>query len=156
MAKIGLGAATVGMLLVLSAPAPALAQAHAGVRAGVAGDPGQFAFGGHIETRPIIEHVTFRPNVEVGVGDSLTTVAVNIEFAYWWHLQHRHPWSVYAGGGPAAVVTSAGSTANRHSHVGPGFNFLIGLQHREGLFTELKIGAMDSPGLRFTVGYAFR
>jgi len=149
-------ALAIGAALVVGAPLSAFAQAHAGVRAGVSGEPGQFSFGGHVETRPVAEHVTFRPNVEVGVGDALTTVAVNIEFAYWFTMHHRHSWMPYAGGGPAAVITSAGPTANRHGHVGGGFNFLVGMQHREGLFTELKVGVMASPGLRFTIGYAFR
>ena len=36
-----------------------------------------------------------------------------------------------------------------------GFNVLVGLQHRQGLFTEFKVGAIDSPSVKFTVGYAF-
>ena len=46
-----------------------------GVRAGVSGDPGQFYFGGHVETRPLIDKLTFRPNVEIGLGDDTTLVA---------------------------------------------------------------------------------
>jgi hypothetical protein len=151
------GAAAVTALLLTAGSA--LAQSHAGIRAGVSGDPDQFFIGGHVETAPLAEHLTFRPNVEVGVGDNLTVVAVNLEFAYWIPLA-RHPWRVYLGAGPAAVITSHHAGPGRGnrggSDVGGGFNVLLGIQHRRGLFAELKVGAVDSPEVKFTVGYAFR
>ena len=60
---------------------PAAAQ-DVGVRAGVSADPDQFYFGGHFETAPLVDRLHFRPNVEIGVGDNVTLVAVNVEFAY--------------------------------------------------------------------------
>jgi hypothetical protein len=124
---------------------------HAGVRAGVSADPDQFFFGGHVESRPLLERVTFRPNVEIGVGDETTVVAINIEFVYSIPLR-ASPWRVYLGAGPAAnIVSSEGNDG-----VGGGFNILVGAQHSGGVFTELKVGAMDSPNLKFTVGYQFR
>jgi hypothetical protein len=136
---------------------PAYAQPRPGVRAGVSGSPGQFVFGGHVETAPLIEHVTFRPNIEIGVGDNVTLIAINFEFAYWIPIQ-KQPWSVYLGGGPAAVIQSFRGERAGHgdSGVGGGFNVLVGLQHKEGLFTEVKVGAMDSPSVKFTVGYVFK
>ena len=41
-------------------------------------------------------------------------------------------------------------------NVGPGFNFLAGLQLNQGLFFEIKLGVIDSPDFKFTVGYSFR
>ena len=141
----------VAVLLVTAAPA--WAQTSAGIRAGASGDPDQFFFGGHIETGPVADHVTFRPNVEVGVGDGLTLLAINLEFAY--HVPIRHqPWSFYFGGGPAAIISSPRGRSG--SDVGGGFNIMLGLQARRGLFTELKVGFIDSPEVKFTVGYAFR
>ncbi len=131
--------------------APAHAQSNAGIRAGVSGDPDQFYFGGHIETKPLIERLTFRPNVEIGLGDDLTLVAANIEFAYWIPLKNK-PWSVYIGGGPALLIGSR----NDDTDVGGGFNLLIGAQHRDGLFTEFKVGFSDSPSVKFGVGYVFK
>lgn len=128
------------------------AQTHVGIRAGVSGGPSQFVFGGHIETKPLISHLTFRPNLEVGVGDGTTLVAVNLEFAYAIKLD-KHPWTVYLGAGPAAVFSSGGEG---DSDFGGGFNFLIGIQHTKGLFAEFKAGAIDSPSAKFMVGYAFR
>jgi hypothetical protein len=136
---------------------PAYAQGP-GMRAGVSADPDQFVFGGHIETKPLLEHLTFRPNVEVGIGNDVTVVALNFEFAYWIPIRNK-PWSVYLGAGPAAIFASAGNGSPRYggdSDVGGGFNIVIGLQHNRGLFTELKVGTIDSPNLKFMVGYVFK
>ena len=39
---------------------------------------------------------------------------------------------------------------------GGGFNVGVGVQHRRGLFAEFKVGAIDSPEVKFMVGYAFK
>jgi hypothetical protein len=129
----------------------------AGVRVGVSGDPDQFYFGGHLETSPLIDRLTFRPNVEIGFGDDETLVALNFEFAYWIPLRNQ-PWRVYVGGGPALIIRSFDVPLHGPdgSDTGGGFNFMIGLQHRGGLFTEFKVGAIDSPTVKFAVGYAFK
>jgi hypothetical protein len=141
-------------MLLMALAVPAQAQVQGGVRAGVSADPDQFFFGGHIETQPLIEHLTFRPNAEIGIGDDITTIALNVEFVYSVPLQNQ-PWRVYFGAGPAAVIYSFDNGNRDDSDVGGGFNVLIGLQHSRGLFTEIKVGAVDSPNLKFTVGYAF-
>lgn len=53
-----------------------------GVRAGVSGDPNQFYMGAHVETDELADHLRFRPNLEVGISDSITLAAPNFEFAY--------------------------------------------------------------------------
>ncbi len=143
----------VGLFVVLlcASASAASAQVRTGIRAGVSADPDQFFFGGHVETKPVVEHVTFRPNVEIGVGNSVTTLAFNLEFVYSIPLK-RDPWRVYFGAGPAALVYSS----EHDDGVRGGLNVLIGAQHTGGLFTELKVGALDSPDLKFTVGYQLR
>jgi len=121
-----------------------------GVRAGVSGDPDQFYFGGHLETPPLIEHVTFRPNVEFGFGDDATLIAFNFELVYSIPLKNQ-PWRVYLGAGPALIIESH----HNETDAGGGLNFVMGIQHRKGLFTELKVGAIDSPTIKFCVGYVF-
>ncbi len=37
-----------------------------------------------------------------------------------------------------------------------GFNLLLGAQHRDGLFGEIKLGLGDSPDVKVTVGVAFK
>jgi hypothetical protein len=59
------------------------------------------------------------------------------------------------GGGPALVVGSSDEPHVEGTHVGGGFNLLLGVQHRRGLFTEIKGGFVDSPEVVFVVGYVF-
>jgi hypothetical protein len=135
----------------------ASAQSQVGFRAGVSGDPTQFYFGGHVETPPLADHLSFRPNVEVGLGDHTTLVAFNIELVYRIPLRNN-PWTIYVGGGPAANWYSYSSDNPHHSgsEFGGGLNVLVGLEHQGGLFTELKVGAIDSPSIKFAVGYSTR
>lgn len=148
--KSVLGYTIVAMACVL-VPATARAQVDGGVRAGVSIDPDQFYVGGHLETNPLVEHLVFRPNAEVGFGDDVTLLAMNLEFV--WKFPHRSPWGFYAGGGPAI---------NFYQHDGPnddtdgGFNFVGGFENRKGLFFEFKIGLEGSPDFKFGVGFTFR
>jgi hypothetical protein len=126
-----------------------------GVRAGASANPDQFYWGAHYESRELVENLRFRPNVEVGVGDDVTLVAVNFEFSY------RLPantlprslsmWHLYVGGGPALNIFRFSNDTQSEG----GFNGLIGLAHRNGLFAEAKIGALKSPDFKFGVGYTF-
>jgi len=144
-------AAVLTMLLCAVLASRADAQS-AGVRVGVSGDPAQFYFGGHYESAPFAEQLRFRPNLEIGVGDNHTLVAVNFEFAYYFPVQRRNPWSIYVGAGPALVIDRVNSNTNS----GGGFNILVGAQHTGGFFAEVKAGFVDSPGFKFGVGYTFR
>ena len=100
--------------------------------------------------------VVFRPNVEVGVGGGLGLIAFNLEFAY--KLRRASsPWTPYVGAGPALNIKSVSAGGGRDdTEVDGGFNVLVGLEHRGGLFTEFKVGASDSPDIKLTVGYSFR
>jgi hypothetical protein len=142
-------AALLAALLVSTFAASAHAQS-VGARAGVSVDPDQFYFGGHVETAPLIDRLRFRPNIEIGVGDDRTLVAFNFEFAY--HFPSQGTWNVYAGAGPALnLLRFRGET-----DAGGGLNLLMGVQHNRGLFAEFKVGTVDSPRVKFAVGYAVR
>jgi hypothetical protein len=141
----GAGCATILWLSTATASAQDV-----GVRAGVSVDPDQFYFGGHVETAPLVDRLRFRPNVEIGIGDDTTLVGFNIEFAYFFPSRNR--WQIYAGAGPALNFIDR----NDDSDVEGGFNVLVGVQHREGLFFEFKVGALDSPDLKIGVGFTWR
>jgi len=136
--------ASIALTLVFSTSASAQSF---GIRAGVSADPDQFYFGGHMETKPVVDRLHFRPNVEVGVGDGLTLVGLNFEFAY--KFRTRKDWGVYAGGGPALNLIYS----DPRDHAEGGFNILLGLEHRNGFFGEIKVGAIDSPDFKLGVGY---
>lgn len=131
--------------------APAHAQ-DGGVRGGLSLDPDQFYFGGHLETSPLVNRLHFRPNVEVGVGENVMLIAANMEFVY--KFPRRSGWGLYAGAGPALNVILIDD--RDESEVEGGFNVLLGAESSRGLFFEFKIGALDSPDLKFGVGYTWR
>jgi hypothetical protein len=144
---------TVLFVLVMSAT-HAFAQGP-GIRAGASVDPDQFYFGGHYETEALVDRLHFRPNLEIGVGDDVVTTAINFEFVY--KFPTRSQWRLYAGGGPALNFYSfdTGNDEDNTETEG-GLNFLFGAESRRGLFFEIKVGAIDSPDLKFGVGWTFR
>lgn len=144
----------VASLFIVSGASSAAAQ-NAGVRAGVSGSPDQFYFGLHYETEPLVDRVHFKPNLEVGVGSSQALVAINLEFVGKFPIQ-REPWTVYVGAGPALVIDRVSNNTVSSTNTGGGFNILLGVEHSRGLFTELKVGMIDSPSVKFAVGYIFR
>ena len=147
---IGVPFLLLAVLFLLSA-SPASAQ-DAGIRGGISIDPDQIYFGGHFETPPLIDRLYFRPNLEVGLGDSLTAISVNMEFVYKFPSKSR--WHLYAGAGPA--VNFYDSEGANDTNTEGGLNLLVGAEQSRGLFFEFKVGAIDSPNLKFGVGWTFR
>jgi hypothetical protein len=139
------------LFLLMALPAPAAAQAP-GVRAGISVDPDQFYVGGHYETGPLVDRLHFKPNLELGFGDDVTHVGINFEFVY--KVLTRNQWTLYAGGGPAINFYSFDDIDE--SDTEPGINALFGVEASNGLFFEVKLGAIDSPELKFGVGWTFR
>jgi len=136
--------------VVLLSSTPALAQ-DAGIRGGISIDPDQFYFGGHLETSPLVDHVYFRPNLEIGIDDDLVLIGANMEFVY--KFTTRRAWNLYAGAGPALNIFMPDGG---DSELDAGFNILVGAESSRGLFFEFKIGAIDSPDFKFGVGYTWR
>ena len=143
------------LILVAAIASPAYAQIGYGVRAGVSGSPAQFVFGGHLETKELAPHLTFRPNVDVGLGNGATVVGLNFDFAYWLPTK-TDPWKLYVGAGPAAVITHVSVAGFGNTSTGGAFDFSFGAQNDNGLFAEIKLIAGSGPGVKFFVGYAFK
>lgn len=141
------------VLIILATAGPAFAQA-AGVRGGISVDPDQVYFGAHYETDPLIDRVHFRPVVEVGLGDDLVTTAISMEFIY--KFPARSGWGLYAGAGPAVNFYSFKARRGDGTETEGGLNLILGAENRSGLFFEAKIGAIDSPDVKFGVGWTFR
>lgn len=139
--------------VVLISATPALAQ-DGGIRGGISIDPDQFYFGGHLETGPLVERLHFRPNVEVGIGDDLTLIGANMEFVY--KFTRSRGLNLYAGGGPALNIFMFDGAGDNDSETEAGFNVLVGAETPRGLFFEFKMGLIDSPDLKFGVGYTWR
>ena len=119
-----------------------------GVKAGASVNPDQFYFGGQVETAPLLDQLRFRPNVEIGIGNDLTLVAFNIEFAFDFP---QGDWRWFVGGGPALNVINIEDETDSEG----GFNILVGAAHEGGLFGDVKFGLGDSPDFKIGVGYSF-
>jgi len=139
------------ILMICIACGGAMAQTGFGLRAGATADPNQFHFGAHYVSEPLAWDLLFRPNLEIGFGSDTTAVAANLEFAYRIKIPNKD-FSAYIGAGPSLNVYRHRS---KDTNTGGGFNILIGMEHEKGLFGEVKVGAFDSPEVKFTVGYTF-
>jgi hypothetical protein len=144
----------IGMLAMLWMvwPQAAWSQAGVGFRGGATIDPDQVHFGFHVQAE-VVPHLRFQPNIEVGVGDNLTLIALNPELNY--VFTTRSPVRPYIGGGPGINIFDDrrifGGTDTR-----VGVNFVFGievpLRSAHSFMAELKVGVGDSPELKMTFG----
>ena len=152
------------LVILVAMAAPAMAQNTAqsseqngiGILAGVSASQNQFYFGANFMAAKVATNFWFRPGVEAGFGDNQSLVGLNGEFVYIMDI-HKSPWSVYFGGGPALNITTTHRDApeSNSTDTGPGFNFIAGVRKSKGLFSEIKVGLMDSPAFKFGIGYTF-
>jgi hypothetical protein len=137
---------------------------HAGVRLGQAFDPELFLFGVQSQMGPIFHpRVVFRPNAEFAFGEVTDLVAINLEATYRFSAANRRGnWTPYVGAGPALIFIHQNFEQGRNIDFGnfdyeTGFNVLAGVQHRRGMFVELKTSLYSGPApkLRMIFGYNF-
>lgn len=136
-----------------------------GIRGATALDPELFLFGVHSQMGPFFsDNIYARPNLELGFGELTTLLAFNFEGMYRLPVvQKTSRWNIYLGGGPALnwshrnlnEETDRGKIDFGDMSLDVGFNFLLGLQSREGFFLEMKTSAYSIPTLRFEFGYNF-
>jgi hypothetical protein len=138
-----------------------------GIRGATSLDPEMFMFGVHSQLGPFFsENLYARPNLEFGFGELTTLVGLNFEAVYRLPVvQRTSRWNVYAGGGPALNFSRESFEADADGDrdridfsdltLDVGFNFLIGIQSRDGMFLELKSTAYSIPTIRFEIGYNF-
>lgn len=157
-----------GALLLLlagvSAPAPARAEDGDGgfrgwgPRMGLTLDPDQFHFGLHADFGTYGRRVRFQPNAELGLGDHRTLLALNFEAAY--RFSSRWDvWTPYVGGGPGMNFVSADDGLGDGTSTDFGMSIIGGIERGlsggDRFFTEFKLGLIDAPDAKFTVGWTF-
>lgn len=153
-----LGSLVAGALLLMATAASAQVK-EIGPRLGVSVDPDQFAFGGQLQVGPFEPNFMFSPNIELGVGDNITTLQFNFDVDY--HFDTGPRWNPYAGGGLAIAVFDfdEGNFPNRSSDTEVGVNFIGGVRFKNqsgsNFFTELRVGVGDIPELKAMVGWNF-
>lgn len=159
--------ASIAFAIVLAvAPAPAHAAngpglAGWGPRLGVTSDPDQIHMGLHIDVSNLASHVRFQPNIEVGFGDDMVLVSLNGDLAYRFRARWD-AWGPYLGGGLAFQFWDDDRGRDRFgdSDTEVGLNLLGGIERdlsrRNRFFVELKLGLLDTPDFKATVGWIFR
>ena len=146
------------VLLGLSWPAAAAAQGW-GPRVGVAVDPDLIQFGLHADLGDVSSHVSFQPNAELGVGDDLTMLSLNLDIAYRF-TSRWDVWSPYLGGGMGVhfINYEDGFRDGDDTEAGAAVlgGIQRGLENGSRFFLETKLGIFDAPDVRFTAGWTFR
>jgi hypothetical protein len=134
-----------------------------GFQGGVGLDPEVIDFGIHAKFGPFFtKNLLFRPSVDFAYGEVTRLFALNAEAIY------RMPYTVgakayvYFGGGPQFNFIEQkfeqGEAVNFSDfHYSTALNILLGVQHRSGMFAEVKtsIYASPAPVIRLMVGYSF-
>lgn len=150
---------TTGLLvgLIMSGNADASGIRGIGPRLGMSVNADQFHFGGHIDFGDISPRLMILPNLEIGIGDNLTTIAPSFELDY----RFREDWGVwtpYLGGGIGPIFYSP-ENGDSYSKVGVYMQFGVGkgsINNRAGhFFIEGKLGLVDAPDFKATVGWTF-
>jgi hypothetical protein len=132
-----------------------------GLRGGVTFDPDQVHVGAHLNAGELFDNGYFLPNIEVGFGDGATLIALNPELVYRFDHRTKSSWGFYAGAGLAINIYSwdGGDDHGDDSNTELGMNILggmnRGLSSGNELFLELKLGVVDSPDAKITVGITF-
>ena len=137
-----------GSLLMVAAPAAAQG---VGFQGGGTASPNQWYVGSHVEIPLGSDRLALRPAIEGGKGEGLSLASVSFEFLYKYEFPGS-PWAIFQGTGPSVnIARFDGDTTTRG-----GVNFVFGLAHQSGFFTEMKIGGSGSASLRYGAGYTIR
>jgi hypothetical protein len=116
----------------------------------------QIHFGGQVKLGDVVPNIALTPKLEIGFGDGATVVAVNGDLAYRFTELSEAPWGPYAGGCISFIwidpeVGGADSDLGLSGLVGTTYALSSGNE----VFAEVRLGIMDSPGFKVTVGYTF-
>ena len=125
-----------------------------GPRLGLTADPDQLHMGLHMHLADMTPRVSFEPSADLGVGSDIEVLSFNFDIRYRFSIRNSS-WSPYLGAGPALHWVNY--DGDDSSEVGLGF--FGGMQTRlrtSTFFTEMRLGLVDSPDLKFTVGWKFR
>jgi hypothetical protein len=132
-----------------------------GPRVGLSTDPSQFVFGGQLTIGGFAPDWTFDPNLEFGIGDNVTVIALNGDFYYHFRLQDSD-WAPYVGGGLGINSVSVDNPApfRDHTSTDVGLNIVGGVsvptQAGNRWFGEIRFGIGDIPELKLMGGINFR
>lgn len=158
------------LLFVAALPAAALAQSSSGTgpvatawgpRLGFGSGPDQFLFGGQLDLGNLAPDLTLTPNVDIGIGDHATTIALNGDLHYHFRVQNS-PWRPYLGGGLAFthINYDSGPGYGGYSDTNVGLAIIGGAivptQTGSRFFVEGKLGIDNVQDFKLLIGWNFR
>jgi len=142
-------------LALLAGSAQATENIPMGVRAGFTGGPDQFHLGAHAYTGELFTGIDLTPNVEIGFGSGFTLIALNADFTYSFTEIMSPPWGLYAGTELGLMIADHGAGSSTDL----GLSALCGvtktLDSGHCAVAEIKLGIIDSPDVKLTLGYTF-
>jgi len=128
-----------------------------GPRLGGTINPDQFHVGGHLDLGDLLNNLMMMPNVEIGFGDNLTTIAPSFELDYRFRPDWG-AWTPYLGGGIGPIFYSWDHGSSSSEFAGY-LQFGIGRgsagSQSGHFFIEGKLGLADAPDFKATVGWTF-
>jgi hypothetical protein len=148
------------LLLLLAASTAAAELPPLGVRGGITDWDGlnQFHFGLDARLGEILPNVELTPNLEIGLGDDATIISVNGDVTYQFTELVSSPWGLYGGGALALHILDFDNVPGSGSDTDLGLNLVAGgtkvFANGHLGFAEIRIGVLDSPDLKLTVGYS--
>lgn len=139
------------LTLVLVMAAGSASAGQFGLRGGLTLDPDQFHIGGHMDMGQIVGPMRLVPNIEIGFGNDITFVAFNGDLVYDFA---DTPWSI---GGELGLNVVDHKDFDSQTDFGLSVlgNYRVGLSSGKTLLLEAKLGLVDSPDAKFTVGWNF-
>ena len=145
--RLAIGVGTLAVAVAVLGVSAAAAQG-VGFQGGGTVSPNQFYVGSHFEIPLRSDQLLLRSGVVGGTGDGVTLASINFDFLYRYELP-GDTWAIYQGTGPSVnFLRFNDSTTTRG-----GFNFVFGVRHENGFFSELTVGGSGSPNLRYGVGF---
>lgn len=150
---------TIGLLCSFTASINARSAGFHGVgpRLGFTINPDQFHVGVHFDLGDVASNLMMLPNLEIGFGDNVTTVAPSFELDYRFRSDWG-AWTPYLGGGVGPVFYSI-KNGGSDSKVGLYMQFGVGkgsaVSKAGHFFMEGKLGLVDAPDFKGTVGWTF-
>ena len=103
-------------------------------------------------------NVELTPNLEIGLGDDATIISVNGDVTYQFTELVTSPWGLYGGGALSLHIVDFDEVRGGSSDTDLGLNLVVGgtkvfANGHLGL-AEIRFGVLDSPDLKFTLGYS--
>lgn len=128
-----------------------------GPRAGFTATDGleQWHVGAHLRAGELLQNVEITPGCELGFGSHATIITANGDVTYKATELVTAPWGLHAGGSLSFNYFDWKGNSDVHL----GLSGLVSVTRELGpaseVFTEVRVGILDSPDLKITFGLTF-